>query len=58
MQKTGRIKAKVCMPVFGCESDSQITEEELIGLLDQISTEETKRKETKIVVRVPLSTES
>jgi DNA-binding TFAR19-related protein (PDSD5 family) len=28
----------------------QITEEELIGLLDQISAEETKKKETKIVV--------
>jgi DNA-binding TFAR19-related protein (PDSD5 family) len=28
----------------------QITEEDLIGLLDQISAEETKKKETKIVV--------
>jgi DNA-binding TFAR19-related protein (PDSD5 family) len=29
---------------------SQVTEEDLIGLLDQISAEETKKKETKIVV--------
>jgi hypothetical protein len=28
----------------------QVTEEDLIGLLDQISAEETKKKETKIVV--------
>jgi DNA-binding TFAR19-related protein (PDSD5 family) len=32
------------------ETHIQITEEELIGLLDQISAEETKKKETKIVV--------